>query len=136
MPAIPGGSRQQLATHDRDGLARERYTVAAYFHLDQTAAGGGLPRRERGPTETASPMGTEAAVRRSGHRILVDAGTRGEVARHEVDAVGLGFGRAPPSLCRGSQPLLYCCPTADSHNRGIHLKVAVQLSKKRDHLSL
>ena len=100
MPAIPGGSRQQLATHDRDGLARERYTVAAYFHLDQTAAGGGLPRRERGPTETASPMGTEAAVRRSGHRILVDAGTRGEVARHEVDAVGLGFGRAPPSLCR------------------------------------
>ena len=76
--------------HDRDGLARERYTVAAYFHLDETAAGGGLPRRERGPTETASPMGCEAAVRRSGHRILVDAGTRGEVARHEVDAVGLG----------------------------------------------
>ena len=90
MAAAPRASRQQLATHDRNGLARERYTVAAYFYFDEAATSGGLPRRERGPTETASPVGSEAAVRRSGHRILVDAGARGEVARHEVDAVGLG----------------------------------------------
>ena len=98
MAAAPRASRQQLATHDRNGLARERYTVAAYFYFDEAATSGGLPRRERGPTETASPVGSEAAVRRSGHRILADAGARGEVARHEVDAVDLGpCGLCPPS---------------------------------------
>ena len=98
MAAAPRASRQQLATHDRDGLAREYYTVAAHHNLDQAATGGGLPRRKCGPTETALPVGCEVAVRRSGHRILVDAGARSEVARHEVDAVGLGpCGLCPPS---------------------------------------
>ena len=55
-------SGQQFAAQDGDRLTGQHDPVAADDDPDEAAALGGLPRRERIPVESASPVGAQAAV--------------------------------------------------------------------------
>ena len=55
--------------------------------MHDAAAGGRLIGIERVPFEPFLPVGAQAAVRRAGNRVLVDADGRGEEARDEVKAL-------------------------------------------------
>jgi radical SAM superfamily enzyme YgiQ (UPF0313 family) len=86
----PLGSRRR----GRDGAAQDGHRGP-----DQLDPGSGerhpngptprrqLPREETGPPQPLAPVGSQRAVRRAGHRVLVDPGGRREEARDEIDAL-------------------------------------------------
>src|SRR4029453_14188404 len=82
----PGPGSDQLAAEHGHGPATEQDPVAGGADLDQAAAGRRLETGQLGPAETLGPERAKGAVGRPGHRVLVDAGGRGEVAGDEVVA--------------------------------------------------
>src|ERR1051325_417334 len=71
---------EESPTGDRDAVSMERAGQC-------TAAARQLARFEPRLAEAVSPIRDQRAMRRTGHRILVDAACRREEARHEIDPI-------------------------------------------------
>src|SRR5262245_57077826 len=63
----------ELAGEHRHRAAAEDDAIAGDAHPHDAAARRGLEARQFAPAEARAPVGREAAVRRAGDRVLVDA---------------------------------------------------------------
>ena len=84
--SVPDDVRPSLAAQDRHRLAAEAHAVAVERHLQGSAARRNLPRDEAPLVQPPAPERSQAAVRRSGCRVFVDAERGREIARDEIDA--------------------------------------------------
>src|SRR5258708_5965388 len=80
------GSYSQFTAQHRYRASGKRDAIARYRDAQYSAAGRSLIRHELGFSEARGPIGRERAVRRAGHRVLVDAGSGREEARDEIES--------------------------------------------------
>ena len=119
LPVEPSSSARETATEPtsrpssvipaappdnyRHGPAAELHARPGQAHPHQAAARGGLVAGELALAQALAPEGAQAAVRRAGHRVLVDAGAGGEETRDEIvrRADRRAAGDHDPALAQG-----------------------------------
>ena len=116
-PTSGNDARPEAAVDDGHGPPGQHHPVAAHLDPDPATAGRQLLAGQAGAPEALRPVRRERAVRRAGHRVLVDADARtakkretkswsapGAAARGDDRRPGSRSRRAARSRARGRRP--------------------------------